>query len=842
MSASHRPAVPPCLSTPLIVRARLAAALSIAISASGGCGDDPGGDSTGDVADVGADPGDVTGDAVTDGGDDTTDADSGDDPSRDLDGGGGDAETDGDTDDTGDDAESDAEVTPLAPPNEPPPFAAPVVDEPYLQEYNHTTPEVVAGIGELVAVVEARDGDALQVTPRAVFRVDGGTPTPLLALDEGAASLAWASSDGDAAYVASRDSVWRLDGDAADAVDLGADFPLAGLAAADGGVIAFGAAGARWVTGATSTPLFDGATEAVSAYGDEVWIAQGLEVRAVSWRPGDPSLGDERWRVTLDAAGGALVGIVPHVELVGPYDAVVVQSDRVVAVRGGALASEPLFADDFVPLAGPYQAAVRTNDGGFIIATPRGAQRVIDWDGPEWHLYRAERWLPGDDVRGVAVGRGDETAPVWFATSGGLATVTARYETLEQKLGPFVDRVLARHNREGAVADSHLVRRGDVTSNIPWDSDNDGGWTSYWLLAECARWRVTGDAGARANFDEALEAMLRLHDLTGTTWFLARAVIRREGCQLDDCDDPDDGHWFLSPDEDFWVKADTSNDEVAAHIFMMGPAYDLCATPEQKERIAHHIDAIVGGIVDNGYQLLDLDGLVTTYGQFDPAYVNDSLSGRYGDGGVRSVEMIGSLNIAYYLTSDPRYLDAKRELIEEFGYGDNLVREATYPGRRGNGDADELGTYGWFALLRYETDPVLRARWLDGWALTRQHLALQQGAWWDVANALVGGPDVDMTNTLRWLRRAPVDMVRWRVANSDRRDLVTAPGFYQFSGYVRRDGRIIPYDERACDRWNTNQFKRDGGFDGWVEMDGADVLAPYWLARAYGLILEAGAD
>ena len=47
---------------------------------------------------------------------------------------------------------------------------------------------------------------------------------------------------------------------------------------------------------------------------------------------------------------------------------------------------------------------------------------------------------------------------------------------------------------------------------------------------------------------------------------------------------------------------------------------------------------------------------------------------------------------------------------------------------------------------------------------------------------------------------------------------------------------ILPYDERRCDRWNTDQYQLDGGFDGMVEMDGADVLEPYWLARYAGWI------
>ncbi len=57
-------------------------------------------------------------------------------------------------------------------------------------------------------------------------------------------------------------------------------------------------------------------------------------------------------------------------------------------------------------------------------------------------------------------------------------------------------------------------------------------------------------------------------------------------------------------------------------MFMMGHAHDLCADEEQRAAIRAHVDGIVGGLVENGYRLLDLDGEVTTYGQFDPDYVN----------------------------------------------------------------------------------------------------------------------------------------------------------------------------------------------------------------------------
>ena len=149
-----------------------------------------------------------------------------------------------------------------------------------------------------------------------------------------------------------------------------------------------------------------------------------------------------------------------------------------------------------------------------------------------------------------------------------------------------------------------------------------------------------------------------------------------------------------------------------------------------------------------------------------------------------------------------------------------------------------MSTESWFVLLRYESDPQLRGLWSEGWRRTYTPLSRQRGAWWDLVDAVVGGEGKGLLRARDWLRRAPMDMVRWDVRNSMRKDLVRAPEPYAPEGRMRSDGEIIPYDERRCDRWNTDQFKVDGGMGAMIEMDGADVLAPYWMARYYGLLTK----
>jgi hypothetical protein len=677
-----------------------------------------------------------------------------------------------------------------------------------------------------------------QVTPRGVVRHDAQGASSVIQIDAQAADLIAAAATQTSLFVASDSVVYELASDASMVESAApAGVTITGLAGGGAQAYVLTDRGVGWIRAGGQAVWPDGSSAALAVLESAGRLLVGGADRVDAYEiPDGTSLGAPIWSIVSGA--GPVRALLSGVTLPSALDVVVVGDNGMQGfLVSGDSPSEvdvPEFAVDRVPLGDP-RGALALPEGGFVVATAGGAYRIMDrGSGPEWRVYNSERWMPSEDVRGVAV----ESAPdgaIYFATPAGMASVTSSRVTLEEKLSPFVDRIVERHDRDGAVADSHLTRKGDLTSNVPWDSDNDGSWTSYWLVAECFRWKVTGDPAAKAHFDRSLDAMLRLRDITGTEHFVARAAIRKSTCNLDDCDDPDDGEWFTSPDGEWWVKADTSNDEVIAHVFMMGPAYDLCADEGQRERIRAHIGGIVGGIMDHGWQLVDLDGEVTKYGQFDPAYVNEGLSGKLGDGGVRSAEILAGLTLAHYMTGDRRFADGKRELIAEHHYSDNAVHESEYAVRGGSGDGDEMATYGWYVLLRYEPDSLLREQWLDGWSRTYKNLSKHQAAWWDMVNAVVGGASPDMSYASRWLRLAPVDMIRWDTHNSHRHDLVSSPAPYD--GSMRSDGFILPYDERRCDRWNTDQYRVDGGMGGVIEMDGADVLAPYWMGRYHGFIV-----
>lgn len=766
----------------------------------------------------------------------------------------GDTSSDGDEDieseTESDEGEMEEESPWLKVPFLTPPIEKLFIDVEYVQEFNHTTNELEAGIGELVSVLIPPTGlggyeEPTQITARGLVTHNSLAALQIVTIEEHHPDLIAAAFCSRGLLLAGADRLYVHSDGALQAIEVPAHLTVTGLASGKDRIyiLTDGGLGMTNLRTREQWPEAEEAVTAVLETADTLFVGTARSVSAYTLLDGVPyHTADWTFDIEDGMNVGSVAALVADVSLPQELGLVLVGSDGLLGLDLSGLAPAvvevPEFADGRVPL-GQARAASLAVDGGFIVAGAHGAYRIMDRGiGPEWRVYPAERWLPSDDVRALATDPGSVKAPIYFATALGLATVTFVRWSIEDKLQTFVDRIVQRHDRDGAVADSHLTERGDLSTNIPWDSDNDGGWTAYWLLAECFRYKVKGDPDAKAHFDKSLDRMLSLRTLTGTEHFLARSVIRKEGCRLDDCDDPDDGEWFTSPDGKWWVKGDTSNDEVTSHMFMMGHAYDLCADEEQQERIRAHVDGIVGGLVDNDFQLIDLDGEVTTYGQFDPVYVNEEVSGRYGDGGLRSVQMLANLTLAHYLTQDQRYLDAKDLLIAEHHYDENAVNESDYPFRagQGTGDGNELVTQAFVPLLRYEFDPELRLTWIQAWRNTYDKMKAQQGALWDLVNGLVAGDNPDSAFAGRWLQTAPMDMIRWHIHNQNRLDLVPAPDYYESDRRIRSDGFIVPYDERPNDRWNTDQFKVNGGLGPYIEMDGADVLLPYWMGRYYRLI------
>jgi hypothetical protein len=499
-------------------------------------------------------------------------------------------------------------------PNEPLPFSPEnaMTDDPYLQEFNHTLNEQPEEIGELVALVmppqSFTDFDRpTMVAPRGLWLTEAADPPTLIEIPPAASGIMDAASLGSYIYLLTDDAIYQVAQDRF-VTQLGTLPSGAGNGAASGrfyetedGIYILTSTALGYYNGSSLSWYLSGNAPTAIGLGDDTLFLANVTSLTAYDLTSYPEPSTQKWSIAIDI--GTPVAILPDRTLHQALDLVVVGTETIIGLDVSAttatITDVPLFKTGRIPLAGAV-TAIKDSNGSFIVAADGGAYRIVDLDlGPEYRVYVPERWMPSGDVRDVLEDTSTANGPIYFATSEGRGFMTRESRTIADKIDTMIERIELRHDRDGAIADSRLTSPGDLSTSIPYDSDNDGGWTCYWVLSECFRYQLTGDEQAKANFDKSLARMLSFRTLTGTDYFLARSVIRIDGCQLDDCDGPDDGEWFISPDGEWWVKADTSNDEVTSHMFMMGQAYDYCADEEQKQAIIEHVDGIIGGIIEH---------------------------------------------------------------------------------------------------------------------------------------------------------------------------------------------------------------------------------------------------
>lgn len=515
-------------------------------------------------------------------------------------------------------------------------------------------------------------------------------------------------------------------------------------------------------------------------------------------------------------------------------------------------------------------------DGSMWIGTTRGAIRIA---GDVIEYRQGRRWLPGDAVRTVTV---DAEGTAWFDTDQGRGGIAARATTLAAKAAAY-ETAIDRHHRRtpyGYVIEAHLKAPGDLSTAFTTDSDNDGLWTSMYGAAQSFAYASTRSDLSRARARRAFEALRFLVDVTQggphspPDGFPARSILPTSGPDPNLQDSPErdrerqqqrDSAWKIiaprwprSADGQWYWKSDTSSDELDGHYFFHALYHDLVAsTAAEKAEVAAVVRRITDHLLAHDYTLVDHDGLATRWSVFGPTALN--LTPRWIDErGLNSLSMLTYLRIAHHMTGDARYDAAARTLVTQHGYAMNILYpKVTLGVGGGNQSDDEMAFMNYYHLLKYERDPVvksaaarsLHAYWqlerpernpffnlvaavsLDGTTFTTafgtETLSLPTEAWRD--------------DTLDTLRRFPVDLVDHGLANSHRRDLVpidthVRPDAEAPLGLRRRDGKVLPVDERVVFHWNLDPYALDHQGRGMRLADGTSYLLPYYMALHHKVI------
>lgn len=447
-----------------------------------------------------------------------------------------------------------------------------------------------------------------------------------------------------------------------------------------------------------------------------------------------------------------------------------------------------------------------------------------------YRYYASKRWLDDNQVTALAA---DSKENIYCLTPSGLNKIEFQAQTLAQKTTYYQDKIRQRHIRYGLISEVFFDKPGDISAAEMKDTDNDGLWSSFYLGSQAFRYAVTKEKLAKRYAWETFEAFERLLTINPLKGFPSRTFERIEYRNSD----PE--AWRKSQDPEWEWKGTTSSDEFVGHIFAAAVMSQFVAeTPVEKKRVADFIDKILTHIIDNNYYFIDADGKPTRWGRWNPEYINwypESV----GDRKLGSTTIIAGLQLGYALTGKAIYQSEAFRLMNQHNYLKNILIDCNKiqltPGyahlgaTMGDGwnhSDDEMAFLTYWVLYHFAFNDTLKKQFAGAiknhWAI---ELPERDALWNLIARGTAGVYDKE--STLWYLQEFPLDLVRWTVKNSHRKDLIFLPE--NLRGQTTKIQ--IPLGEQPMHRHNTNPFDLDGGDGGMAELAGDEYLLPYWMAR-----------
>lgn len=686
------------------------------------------------------------------------------------------------------------------------PLWEPIPDEVYLQEVGRTiptaTPLTAAAVHRDHLFVGGPDGvSVLDATGLRAVNAPLGSVTRLRALQD----TLWAVASG---------ALWKSDGHEWE--------KLGGNAVSD-------------------LCLHNG--EIVVADGNQLLRVNGSTLESILIKPsGRPILGLASYAGTIYVSHGDRIGLLENGEIVTEYLTDWGQlfpgcTIRDIATRGSRLV---LATDEglavlrgmtWYPIQGEQGLCVEETtclaigfDRDLWIGSEAGAMREVDGD---YQFFGYQRWIPHDKVNAIAVGHN----VVYIATDGGLGIIEYEPYTLLKKAA-WYERWLEEWGQKRLGFVHSLVKDPATGEWLRHVSDNDVGYSSHYLHALCFKYAVTGDPEVRAEAVDMMKSVAWSEVITPMPGFPARSVWA-VGEPSDKAKHGSGGlpaEWHPTEDGVWEWKGDTSSDETDAHVYETSLFLELVAEGKERDRAVEHLRRVIGHIVDNGWVLRDLDGKPTRWARWDPEYLQRPY-GMYARG-LNGMEALNYVTTAYHFTNDQKFSDGKAQLIE-WGYPQEVLRQKLtfHPGFFTPFD-DRLAFYSYFPLLRYETDPELRALWRRSLERSWEVKRIEGLPWFNYIYAAITGNDCENDRAVQHLREWPLDCVSYSYRNSHRDDLYTPEGYRMYSE------RIMPLSPRETGphRWDSNFMQLDGGNNGNAVEDPTGWLDAYWMGRYYGLI------
>ena len=714
-----------------------------------------------------------------------------------------------------------------------------MLDTPFIQEYHEAYPIAQGAANDVRAIAVDSDGNVWAATKAGAYRLNKGQekwvavmkkvdagPTYDIVVDK--AGIIWAGA-WNGLYYLTPSSQKKVPG---------IDHPIQALCTADNQIIALGRGRIYYLRNnkfiSKEVPYSKSFRAVLSDKKSGLWIATGMGLYHQTSKDYKLYQNDS--------------------ELVSPYlsDIDYAQDGNlwIGGLGGVTVYKGPRRFKSFTPQQGLPSVEVhcvsQAPDGVMWIGTKLGIAR---YDGKGFSIRNSKRWLINDDVRDIAF---DSEGTAWIATADGVSAIKRKSMTLAEKADYFLDICLTRHVREPYIVEKCLLTTPGDTSNFkPRDDDNDGQYTAMYLAMESFRYAATNDPGAKSNAKKAFESLRFLQTVTETPGFVARTVIPITWTKMADPNrkisdrqwseiyvhNPREKRvkirWRPSSDNKWLWKGDTSSDEITGHMFGYLFYYDLVADSTERRRICRHVLNIVDYIIDNGYVLKDMDGTHTKWGVWSPQKLNCDPDWR-SERGVNSVEILSFLKLAYHMSGHKRYQKEYLSLLHNHNYANNVRHAKTYNHAWRTHIDDELLALAYPCLLMHEDDPKLLRLYresLDHWyaAVKEEH-----SPFFNFIYSACSGKVPQLKESIKYLRDASLDLVRWTVDNSKREDLriVRTPELEML-----QTNRLLPPDESGVIRWDENPFRAVQGDGGHTESDGVWWMLPYWAGRYYGYIM-----
>lgn len=700
-------------------------------------------------------------------------------------------------------------------------------DTPYLQEFSEKIPTdkpvsalalhqdvLYAVVGDAIHVLSEDRFDAAPRGPRGVHRLRALDGALWAAADNGV----WRLSENDwnriddrpfvdfcmhlgAVYGATRDELFRFeDGRFVIAA------PEGGYLSSDSTVVM------EDFSQVLADPVRIGPIERIASYSGALYIL----------RPGQLALIDVRTFVPDPIDWGMLPSDVTR-DMLAQGSCLYVTTDRGVAVLRG-MAMTVLRGGDGLPYEDTTCLA-EGFDGDLWIGTTTGAIRKL---GNEYHYFGPYHWLPGNNVRDIAVGN----RVVYIGTDRGLGVIRYEPYTLLKKAAYFERRLEEwGHKRLGFVhklywSDQHKAWLREI-------SDNDGGHTAHYLAAMSFKYAATGDEKARQEALDAFQAMIWLDAITPKPGFIARAIWSVQGDVGRRSERGSGGlpaKWYPTEDGLWLWKGDTSSDEVNGHMYAVSVFHDLAAKGPEKKRAAEHLARIASHIIENGWVLRDMDGKPTRWGRWDPDY----LLRPYGfeARGLNGMEAQTYMQTAYALTGDAKYQTGLQQLLEWRYHTFTVRQKQTFPPDTVVPWDDELAFRCYHPLLRYCRDAGLRSIYLRSLERSWEVMRMQHVPFFNFIYGALTGNDCEVDRAVRFLREWPMDTTNHSYRNSHRHDLAPEPGYEPYGGGTRA---MSPRETEA--KWGSQSaLPYNGGSGGRVVTAPVGWLEHYWMGRYYGFI------